>query len=199
MHLCFWSAELAAMYTDWQHVRTQLCVCRVLCRCGPGLAKTATQSAAFQQTETTSSSCFFFFSLSFAYCCVPSRIETVIMLDTHFIDPSPTRLCCLWHGARQIDNTETDRKRARTDTLDRMYLIRCLDQCAALLSTFPSVFGSPSIRLRCGQGRVLLWASHNQWNQGLTEQGGVARFEESPVAQRNIIKAEATWPDVNKP
>lgn len=35
-------------------------------------------------------------------------------------------------------------------------------------------------------------------NQGLTEQGGVAQFEESPLAQRNIIKAETAWPDVKK-
>lgn len=30
----------------------------------------------------------------------------------------------------------------------------------------------------------------------LTEQGGVAQFKESPLAQRNIIKAEPTWPDI---
>lgn len=35
------------------------------------------------------------FLLSFAYCCVPCRIETVIMLGPHFIVPSPTRLCSL--------------------------------------------------------------------------------------------------------
>lgn len=42
-------------------------------------------------------------------------------------------------------------------------------------------------------------ASNDQWKQGLVEQGGVAQFEESsPLAQKNIIKVLASWPDINE-
>lgn len=61
----------------------------------------------------------------------------------------------------------------RSDTLNRLCLIRGLDRCSALRSTYdPSVSGSLSVLGSCGGSRVLLRGPYTPQDWSLTGQGG---------------------------
>lgn len=90
--------------------------------------------------------------------------------------------------------TETNMWGVRSDTLDKMCLIRSginVQPCSPLTLS--------EIHLFSGQGGALLRASYNQYKLGWTEHGGVADSKDALLAQRSIIKVEATCLGINKP